>query len=46
MWETIDTYTSRMRVPGGWIVKSEIRCGEGCTVHQIFIKDPANTWKL
>ena len=50
MWETIDRYTHRMKVPGGWIVKSFLKdfriCLSPCSVHQIFIADAEHEWKL
>jgi len=51
-WENIsgDGYstTKRLKVPDGWIVKSQYRgyADSGVSVHQIFIKDPEHEWKL
>lgn len=44
-WERIDRHTDRLKVPGGWIVRSRI-IYEGCSVHHIFIEDQKHTWKL
>jgi len=46
MWESIDRHTDRMKVPGGWIVRSLKVYGEGCSIHQVFIEDKNHTWKL
>lgn len=35
-WEGIDKWSDRLKVPGGWIVRSG---GSGYDVHHIFIKD-------
>lgn len=49
-WEHIpcdDDYADsyRLKVPGGWIVRSVVR-GSGGGVHQILIKDSKHTWVL
>lgn len=40
--------TSRMKVPGGWIVATcmthHVMNGAGCSVHQLFISDPEHKW--
>jgi hypothetical protein len=49
MWEIIDKNSFRLKVPGGWIVKSvhkEFYSGISVSVHQIFIKDEGHNWKL
>lgn len=54
MWEKLDTYTERMRVPGGWIVKSSyshtanVKNGVAVAVtcHQVFIADIDHSWVL
>lgn len=45
MWERIDANTTRMNVPGGWIVRSYV-FGMGCSVHQIFIADALHLWVI
>lgn len=42
-WERVDTYTDRMRVPGGWIVGTFL---PGIAIHQVFIADPTHEWRL
>ena len=44
-WEDIDDRSERLKVPGGWIVRSDSGSYEG-GVHQIFIEDPNYEWKL
>jgi len=46
MWEKFDKHTDRLRVPGGWIVRSLKVYGDGCSVHQVFIEDKNHTWEL
>ena len=46
MWERIDADTDRMKVPGGWIVRSRYWMHSGCGIHQIFISDVEHTWTL
>ena len=46
-WEEIDSNekSDRLKVPGGWIVRSWTGSMQG-GVHQIFIKDDDHTWVL
>jgi len=54
MWETIDAHTDRLKVPGGWIVRSSLIKMEfhdhfvsvATSVHQIFIPDFDHMWIL
>lgn len=51
MWEEIDSYTDRLKVPDGWIVRSIIdnagvNDSGGAAIHQIFLSDPDHEWKL
>ena len=41
-WEFIDKETDRLKVLGGWIVRSWNRD----SVHQIFISDEYHDWKF
>lgn len=58
MWEKVskDTdpngmiETDRMKVPGGWIVRS-VRTystigGGGCSVHQLMVPDAEHSWQV
>lgn len=45
MWEAIDKHSERLKVPGGWIVRSWISYN-GSSVHQIFIADVNHAWEL
>lgn len=54
-WELLDSgpstagpRTERLKVPGGWIVRSTIPHGynAGSAVHQIFIEDEAHEWVI
>lgn len=51
-WEEINTdkedasYSFRLKVPGGWIVKSYLCYSGKNSVHQIFIKDENHLWRL
>jgi hypothetical protein len=38
--------SERMKVPGGWIVRSRMYNSHGVSVHQIFVPDPNHSWKL
>lgn len=40
-FEEIDEYSDRLRVPGGWIVRSWIT---GESIHSIFVSDPKGSW--
>ena len=52
MWEAIEEGTSRMKVPGGWIVRdvkyigNDIGPGAGCSTAMIFIEDKEHEWKI
>lgn len=48
MFEKIDEYTSRMKVPDGWIVRTIVNTHYlgGAGVHQIFIHDGFHQWEL
>lgn len=41
-WETLDDYTCRAAVPGGWLIRSE---GE-CSLFVSFIVDPDHLWSI
>lgn len=49
MWEQIDhtvqAQSDRLKVPGGWIVRSRT-CSRDGGIHQIFVSDPSHSWKL
>ena len=53
-WETIDETSERLKVPGGWIVRSyvvknsHIQNGTSVSVglHQVFVSDPEYLWIL
>jgi hypothetical protein len=36
--------THRMRIPGGWLVKSTIFSTRACAVHTIFVADGRHDW--
>jgi len=52
MWEKIDAETSRMRVPGGWLVRSKMFAGNNSgpgvsvCVHVVFIPDNKHDWEF
>jgi hypothetical protein len=41
-WQLIGEFTHRMRVPGGWVIRSVIAAQRNAavSVHQVFIPDP------
>jgi hypothetical protein len=45
-WEEIDDTTERLRVLGGWIVRSSIDCKSGVSISQVYIPDPNYGWVL
>ena len=48
-WEDINSNSDRLKVPGGWIVRSCVKSGSydgGASVHQIFISDSKHIWNL
>lgn len=45
-WEIIDDYTDRLKVLGGWIVRTGTIGVQGSTVHQVFVPDEKHEWKL
>lgn len=46
-WEQIDKATDRLKVPGGWIVRSiSSRYSDHSSIHQVFIQDQAHEWKI
>ena len=52
MWEKIDAETSRMWVPGGWLVRSKMYAGNdsgpgvSVCVHVIFVSDIGHDWEF
>jgi hypothetical protein len=50
IWEPIDDYSDRLKVPGGWIVASYIVIdrykGASVSIHQVFVADPSHEWQL
>lgn len=48
-WEKISLQSDRLKVPGGWIVRSYLDVGvtaRACSIHQVFISDPEHLWKF
>lgn len=45
-WEYVGGISSRLKVPGGWIVRSTTISTIYHSVHTIFISDPNYEWKL
>jgi len=47
LWEDIDDSSDRLKVPGGWIVRSWISYwNSDGGVHQIFVVDVEHQWKI
>lgn len=47
MFEEIDEFTSRMKVYGGWIIRTIITAYKGgVSSHQMFLEDTSHQWKL
>ena len=52
MWERIDEYSERLKVPNGWLIRYHVseRClssgSVGVSVAMIFIKDEKHKWKI
>lgn len=53
MWEKIDSNTSRLKVPNGWIVRTIIDISSGSpnfihsvSIHQVFVEDEFHEWKI
>jgi len=38
--------TDRIKIDGGWIVRTFISSCDGAGVHTLFISDPQHKWKL
>ena len=47
-WERIDNHTDRLKVPGGWVVRSSLSgpMPQGAAVHQLFVNDHEHRWCL
>ena len=55
-WESIDNYTSRAKIKGGWLVKAfdpvmielndEMRPSEENHIALCFVPDPMHGWKI
>lgn len=47
-WEKLESYSSRLKVPGGWIIRTfeDRGMSAGGCVHQIFIKDENHIWEI
>lgn len=44
-WEDIDTFHSRAKVPGGWILKAVHEGRAGFTLFaMVFVPDPEHKW--
>jgi len=43
-WEKMSDRSERLKVPGGWIIKSWITHSTGCSISQVFISDPTYDW--
>ena len=44
-WKNIDNETDRLKVPGGWIIRTtEYYIQKSVAVHQIFVKDENHEW--
>lgn len=43
-WETLDEHTERLKVPGGWIVRSYLSGYQAKAVHQVYVPDPGHLW--
>ena len=50
MFEQIDKHSDRIKVPGGWLVRTFVHSSwmeaVSCSVHTVFIADPQHTWEL
>jgi len=57
VWETIEKvnieegnrskiYSDRLRVPGGWIVRSYTTWNNSRAIHQIFVADEHHIWDI
>jgi hypothetical protein len=46
IWECIDEYTERLKIPGGWVLRSRSIGYDSRTIHQVIINDPGHTWQL
>ena len=50
MWQEIeedsDSVSARLKVPGGWVVRTIVLASRGAGVTQIFVSDPDYKWEL
>lgn len=50
MFERIDQFTDRLKVPNGWVLRTKDRTNNlsaaAIGVHTLFISDPLHEWKL
>ena len=44
-WESLGSHSERLKVPGGWIVRSYLQ-NNGPAIHQIFVEDPGHSWRF
>jgi len=47
-FEKIDSDTDRLKVPGGWVVRTRLNLGmdSHAATHTLFIKDINHVWEL
>jgi len=41
-WESISSDSDRLKVPGGWVLRSYVMD----SIHQVFISDPGHEWVI
>ena len=46
MWEDIGEETKRLKVPGGWLVRSNISYIGSVSVALTYVPDPDHSWQL
>jgi len=45
-WERLDKTTARLKVPGGWVLRSVAWYTDSVSLHHVFVADPEHEWKL
>ena len=49
-WEEIDTYSERLKVAGGWVIRCWLRQSDlfanSTALQMLFVPDPQHKWEL
>ena len=44
-WKSMADSSDRLKVPGGWIVRTYMTHSTGCSIAMVFVSDPTHEWE-